>query len=81
MSDETYAIAFSIRYKRPGCVLIQAAAGGTVPSKLFNDLFPSEVWIAGGEPECPHAFSACLRGHEDLPRNTRSAEEPQHHGS
>lgn len=53
MSDETYSIAFSIKYKRPGCILLQAALGSTVPNKLFYDLFPAEVWIAGGEPECP----------------------------
>jgi len=57
MSEETYYIAFSIRYKRPGCVLLQAALGSTVPDRLFYDLFPAEVWIAGGEPECPNGMA------------------------
>lgn len=57
MSEQkVFHIAFSVRTKRPGCVLIQAAMGGDVPSRLFDELFPSEVWIAGGEPEAPGAF-------------------------
>lgn len=52
-NEETYAIAFSVKHKRPGCILIQAALGGSVPNRLFYDLFPAEVWIAGGEAECP----------------------------
>ena len=54
--SEAYRIAFSTKFRRPGCVLIQAAMGGTVPDRLFYDLFPSEVWIAGGEREAPGAM-------------------------
>ncbi len=50
--SETYVIGFSTKYRRPGCVLLQATMG-TVPSDLFHRLFPSEVWIAGGEREAP----------------------------
>ncbi len=50
--EKTYVIGFSTKYRRPGCVLIQALMG-TVPSDLFHNLFPSEVWLAGGEREAP----------------------------
>lgn len=43
----TYRIAFSVKLRRPGCVLVQAALAGTVPSELFHDLFPAETWITG----------------------------------
>ncbi len=49
VKPETYRIAFSVKLRRPGCVLMQAVHGGTVPSKLFHELFPSETWIVGGE--------------------------------
>lgn len=50
--DKTYRIGFSTKFRRPGCVLLQALMGD-VPSKLFYELFPPEVWLAGGEPEAP----------------------------
>jgi hypothetical protein len=37
-------IAYNIKKRTVGCVLIQAALGGTVPPDLFNQLFPSERW-------------------------------------
>ena len=38
-----YRIVFSPKECRPGCVLLQAAMGGTVPS--FESLFPAETWL------------------------------------
>ena len=36
-------IAFDTELKRPGCVLIQAAMGGTISD--FLERFPSDTWI------------------------------------
>jgi len=44
---ETYVLVYSLEDKRPGCVLLQAALGGTVPADLFYELFPSETWLVG----------------------------------
>lgn len=38
-------IAFSVEKRRPGCVLLQAAMGGSVPSDQFHRLFPNETWL------------------------------------
>ena len=38
-------IVFSPSQRRPGCVLLQAAMGGTVPPNDFSMLFPSETWL------------------------------------
>lgn len=38
-----WRIAFDVTRRRPGCVNIQAALGGTVPG--FAALFPSETWL------------------------------------
>jgi len=38
-------IVFSPSRRRPGCVLLQAAMGGTVPSEEFHSLFPAETWL------------------------------------
>lgn len=35
--------------KRPGCVLLQAAMGGTVPR--FTERFPSESWLVHATPD------------------------------
>jgi hypothetical protein len=40
-----YRIVFSPKECRPGCVLLQAMSGGTVPGERFQDLFPSETWL------------------------------------
>lgn len=37
-------IAYNIKRMRPGCVLLQASMGGTVPSNTFEMLFPVETW-------------------------------------
>ena len=39
-----YRIVFDVVAKKPGCVLLQAAFGGTVPNSLFYKLFPCETW-------------------------------------
>jgi hypothetical protein len=36
-------IAYDPVRKRPGCILIQAAMGGTVPD--FSQRFPTESWL------------------------------------
>jgi hypothetical protein len=38
-------IVFSPSKGRPGCVLLQAAMGGDVPSAVFHELFPAETWL------------------------------------
>lgn len=40
-------LVFDKNTMRPGCVLIQAAMGGNVPDRLFNEHFPSEYWQVG----------------------------------
>lgn len=45
-----YLIAFDTETRRPGCAIIQAAMGGTVPSSRFEILFPSETWILSPTP-------------------------------
>jgi len=39
------ALVFSMKERRPGCVLLQGAMGGTVPGELFQRLFPVETWL------------------------------------
>jgi hypothetical protein len=38
-------IAFDTRLRRPGCVLVQAALGASVPGTLFQRHFPHETWL------------------------------------
>jgi hypothetical protein len=38
-------IVFSPAKRRPGCVLLQAAMGGTVPPGTFHLMFPAETWL------------------------------------
>jgi len=45
-----YAIVYDVKLRQPGCVLLQAVLGGTVPSELFHTLFPSETWLLGRTP-------------------------------
>lgn len=42
---ETYALVYDCKLRRPGCVLLQVAMGGTVPSELFHRLFSNETWL------------------------------------
>ena len=43
----TYTLVYDVKLRRPGCVLLQVAMGGTVPSLLFQELFPTESWLLG----------------------------------
>lgn len=52
MSAKPYRIAVNIKRKQVGCVLAQACMGGTVPRRLFNDLFPVETWDVDHWTEC-----------------------------
>ena len=40
-----YRIVYDCKLKKPGCILLQAAMGGTVPNGLFYKYFPSETWL------------------------------------
>lgn len=42
---EKMRIVFSPSKRRPGCVLLQSAMGGDVPSEEFQQLFPAETWL------------------------------------
>ncbi len=46
----TYSIAYDCDLRRPGCVLLQAAMGGTVPTNLFGALFDAANWIIAPTP-------------------------------
>lgn len=41
----TYSLVYDVTLRRPGCVLLQAAMGGTVPNETFEMLFPAETWL------------------------------------
>lgn len=43
--EDSLRIVFSQSERRPGCVLLQAALGGTVPRAVFLNLFPAETWL------------------------------------
>lgn len=38
-------IVFSPSQRRPGCVILQAALGGTVPRDTFSRLFSHTTWL------------------------------------
>jgi len=44
---ETYALAYDVKLRQPGCVLLQAIMGGTVPSRLFHRYFDNSTWLFG----------------------------------
>ncbi len=44
-------IVFSVKQRRPGCALLQAACGGTVPSMVFGIKFPFETWLTDLTPD------------------------------
>ncbi len=46
----TYALVYDVELRRPGCVLLQAALGGTVPPARFSELFDASNWILGPTP-------------------------------
>ncbi len=41
----TYLLAYDVTLRRPGCVLLQGAMGGTVPQEKFLTLFKTESWL------------------------------------
>jgi hypothetical protein len=43
--QDTWTIAYDCTLKRPGCILLQAAMGATVPRERFFELFPVETWL------------------------------------
>lgn len=48
MADDKLRIVYDCGLKRPGCVLIQAAAGGD--PYAVTELFPSESWLIAPTP-------------------------------
>ena len=52
-----YRIVFSPKERRPGCVLLQVAMGGTVPRTKFEDLFWAETWLVSPTDDM-HAYPA-----------------------
>lgn len=42
--DPEYRIAYDVDRCKVGCVLIQVALGGTVPSDLYHAHFAAEAW-------------------------------------
>ena len=49
MKDKQWTIAYDPQLKRPGCAIIQAALGSTLPRNQF-DKFDSHNWIASPTP-------------------------------
>ena len=43
-ADPEYRIAYDVDHCKVGCVLIQAALGGTVPSDLYYEHFGTAAW-------------------------------------
>ena len=46
-----FTLVYDVELRRPGCVLLQVAMGGTVPSEIFQMLFPNETWLLAPTPE------------------------------
>lgn len=44
-------IVFDTKLRRPGCALLQAAYGGTIPNSVFGIKFPSETWLTSPTPD------------------------------
>ena len=44
-TEETFTLAFNIERMQPGCILLQAALGATIPEGLFYAHFDPEDWI------------------------------------
>lgn len=43
-------IVFDPKLRRPGCVILQAALGGTVPTEKLHQLFSPDSWILHPTP-------------------------------
>jgi len=44
-------IVFSVSHRRPGCVLLQSALGGTISNTEFMDLFHENTWLLAPTPD------------------------------
>jgi len=52
MTREPYYIAYDCERRKVGCVLLQVALGGTVPSTLFYDHFgDNNSWLLAPTPD------------------------------
>jgi hypothetical protein len=47
---KNYRIAYDCDLRKVGCVLLQAALGGTVPNDLFHRYFSPESWLLAPTP-------------------------------
>ena len=47
--DPEYRIAYDVDRCKVGCVLIQAALGGTVPSNLYYAHFDCDAWTVSAD--------------------------------
>jgi hypothetical protein len=44
-------IVYDVTLMQPGCVLLQAALGGTVPRERFAQLFDTSSWLVAPTPD------------------------------
>ena len=44
-------IVFDPKLRRPGCVLLQSAMGGTLTNARLEMLFPVETWLLAPTPD------------------------------
>lgn len=44
-------IAYDAALKKPGCVLLQAVMGGTVPPSKFHECFDAADWLLAPTPD------------------------------
>lgn len=47
--EQKFVLVYDPKLRRPGCVILQAAMGGTLPD--FNDIFDSETWLINITPD------------------------------
>ena len=67
-------IAYNIKRMQPGCVLLQASMGSTVPSNTFQMLFPVETWQLAPDDDL-HVYEVT-----EQQLDTLSAKTKAHHG-
>lgn len=61
MSEPIGYIAFSVEHRRPGCVLLQSALGGTL--RNFTTLFRAETWLT--DPRGVQLYAIASQWHLD----------------
>lgn len=49
-TPKTYVLVYDVKLRRPGCVLLQAVMGGTVPRGIFFKLFDATDWLLAPTP-------------------------------